>query len=79
MNDDTPVIQTAATPGDASPQPDAGRDAAPKRKRSKSSKAAAEAAIAATEARIGYKFSDHARLTLEGFNIFDAKVSDIDS
>ena len=63
MNDDTPVVQSAATPGDASPQPDAGREAAPKKKRSKSSKAAvAEAAIAATEARIGYKFSDPAVL-----------------
>jgi len=63
MNDDTPVIQSAATPADAGPQPDAGRDAAPKKKRSKSSKAAAaEAAIAATEARLGYKFSDSAVL-----------------
>ena len=63
MNDDTPVIQSAATPADAGPQPDAGRDAAPKKKRSRSSKAAAaEAAIAATEARLGYKFSDPAVL-----------------
>jgi ribonuclease-3 len=63
MNDDTPVIQSAATPADAGPQPDAGRDSAPKKKRSKSSKAAAaEAAIAATEARLGYKFSDSAVL-----------------
>jgi hypothetical protein len=27
---------------------------------------------------LGYKFSDRIRLTLEGFNIFDAEVSDID-
>jgi hypothetical protein len=27
---------------------------------------------------VGYKFSDRLRLTLEGFNLFDARVSDID-
>jgi hypothetical protein len=27
---------------------------------------------------VGYKFSEKVRLTLEGFNLFDAKVSDID-
>ena len=27
---------------------------------------------------VGYKFSDRIRLTLEGFNLFDAEVSDID-
>ncbi len=27
---------------------------------------------------VGYKFSDRVRLALEGFNLFDAKVSDID-
>jgi hypothetical protein len=27
---------------------------------------------------VGYKFSEKVRLTLEGFNIFDAEVSDID-
>ena len=27
---------------------------------------------------LGYKFSDRVRLTLEGFNLFDAEVSDID-
>ena len=27
---------------------------------------------------IGYKFSDHVRLVVEGFNLFDAEVSDID-
>jgi outer membrane receptor protein involved in Fe transport len=26
----------------------------------------------------GYKFSDHVRMTLEGFNLLDAEVSDID-
>jgi outer membrane receptor protein involved in Fe transport len=29
-------------------------------------------------AEVGYKFAEHLRLTLEGFNIFDAEVSDID-
>jgi len=27
---------------------------------------------------VGYKFSDRLRLRLEGFNLFDAEVSDID-
>ena len=27
---------------------------------------------------VGYKFSEHIRLTLEGYNLFDAEVSDID-
>ena len=27
---------------------------------------------------VGYKFSNRIRLTLEGFNLFDAEVSDID-
>ena len=60
MNDDSPVIQDSRTSGQPSPQ----SAAAPKKKRSKSVKAAeARAAIAATETRIGYKFSDTALLT----------------
>jgi len=27
---------------------------------------------------VGYKFSDNVRVSLEGFNLFDAEVSDID-
>jgi ribonuclease-3 len=65
MNDDTPVIQDNPVTGESSPQADAGREAAPKKKRSKAAeaKAAEKAAIAATEARVGYKFSDAALLT----------------
>jgi ribonuclease-3 len=65
MNDDTPVIQDNTTSGEPSPQADAGREAVPKKKRSKAAeaKAAEKAAVAATEARIGYKFSDPALLT----------------
>jgi ribonuclease III len=64
MNDEAPDIQDSRTSGEPSATPDAGGKAAPKNKRSKGSKAtAAKAAIAATEARIGYKFSDSALLT----------------
>jgi ribonuclease III len=65
MNDDTPVIQDNPVTGASSPQADGGREAAPKKKRSKAAeaKAAEKAAIAATEARIGYQFSDPALLT----------------
>ena len=65
MNDDTPVIQDNPVTGELSPQADAGREAAPKKKRSKAAEAKAteKAAIAATEARIGYQFSDPALLT----------------
>jgi ribonuclease-3 len=61
MNDETPVIQNPATSAEPSPQPAAGRGAAPKKKLGKA--AAAKAAIAAIEGRIGYKFSDSALLT----------------
>ena len=46
MNDETPDIQTSSSAGEASPQPDAGREAAPaKKKRSKiSAKAASRGA-----------------------------------
>jgi outer membrane receptor protein involved in Fe transport len=27
---------------------------------------------------VGYRISNHARLVLEGYNLFDSKVSDID-
>jgi ribonuclease III len=63
MNDDTPVIQNPKTSGQPSPQPDAGAAAPKKKRRSKSAKAAeAKVAIAATEARLGYKFKDPALL-----------------
>ena len=54
MNDETPVIRDSPTQGE-SPQPDAGREAAAKKKRGKVS---AKAAAAAIEARIGHKFGD---------------------
>jgi ribonuclease-3 len=59
MNDDTPAIQNSPTPGEPSQQPDAGRETAAKKKRSKVS---AKAATAAIEARIGHKFGDPALL-----------------
>src|ERR1019366_10002007 len=56
MNDESPNTQTSSPSGEASPQPDAGREpAAAKKKRSKIS---AKAAAAAIEARIGHKFAD---------------------
>ena len=60
MNDETPVIQDSATAGAPSQQPEAGGEAAPKKKRGKVS---AKAAAAAIEARIGHKFADPALLT----------------
>ena len=60
MNDETPDIQILSSSGEASPQPDAGREPAAKKKRSKIS---AKAAAAALEARIGHKFSDATLLT----------------
>jgi ribonuclease-3 len=64
MNDDTPVIQNSPISGEPSEKPDAGGETAPKKKRSKATKAAeAKAAFAATEQRIGYKFTDPALLT----------------
>ena len=72
MIDETPDIHTAkpagSKPGEATARPDAVGDggAVKKKRRSKSSKsskaAATKAAIAATETRIGYKFSDAALL-----------------
>src|SRR5712691_4664713 len=60
MNDETPDLQTASSSGEASHQPDAGRElAAAKKKRGKIS---AKAATAALEARIGHKFADPALL-----------------
>src|SRR6202163_4115917 len=56
MNDETPDLQTASSSGEASLQPDGGREpAAVKKKRSRIS---AKAATAAIEARIGHKFAD---------------------
>ena len=60
MNDETADIQTSATAGEASPQPDAG--GAPVAAKKKRSKVSAKAATAAIEARIGHKFADPALL-----------------
>ena len=60
MIDDAQEIQTPPSSGEVNPQPDAGREPAPKKKRSKVS---AKAATAAIEARIGHKFADPALLT----------------
>ena len=59
MNDDAQDIQTPSQPGEASAQPDAGGEPAAKKKRSKVSAKAAQAAL---EARIGHKFADAALL-----------------
>jgi ribonuclease-3 len=59
MNDDAQDIQTPSQPGEASPQPEAGREPVAKKKRSKVSAKAAQAAL---EARIGHKFADPALL-----------------
>jgi ribonuclease III len=58
MNDETQDLQISPAAGAASPEPDAGSEPA-KKKRSKVSARAAQAAI---EARIGHKFSDSALL-----------------
>jgi ribonuclease-3 len=59
MNDETPDLQTPSS-GDTSPQPEAVRG--PARTPKKPTKAAAKAATAALEARIGHKFADPALL-----------------
>jgi ribonuclease-3 len=59
MNDDAQDIQTPSQPGEAPPQPGAGREPVAKKKRSKVSAKAAQAAL---EARIGHKFADPALL-----------------
>src|SRR5258707_13079235 len=56
MNDETPDIQTSSSSGEASHQPDAGREPATVKK--KRTKISAKAATAAIEARIGHKFAD---------------------
>jgi ribonuclease III len=61
MNDEAPDIQSAPS-GEASPKPDAGREVAPPKKKPGKA-AAARAAIAAIEARIGHKFADSSLLT----------------
>ncbi|MCC8938956.1 MULTISPECIES: ribonuclease III [Bradyrhizobium] len=65
MNDETPAITDQPPPGEPSQTPAATTStAAPKKRRSKAAKAAVEkAAIAGTEARIGYAFSNPALLT----------------
>ncbi len=60
MNDETAIIPDTSTSGEPGQQEDAGREAAPKKRRGK---AGAKAAAAAIEGRIGYKFSDPALLT----------------
>jgi ribonuclease-3 len=59
MNDESPEILNPSSAGEASPPPDAGHEPAAKKKRSKVSAKAAQAAI---EARIGHKFADSALL-----------------
>jgi ribonuclease III len=59
MIDETAVVPTPAASGEPNQQADAPPEAAPKKKRGK---AAAKAASAAIEGRIGYKFSDPALL-----------------
>ncbi|MBR0796162.1 ribonuclease III [Bradyrhizobium jicamae] len=64
MNDETPAIKDQPPPGEPSESAAAGGAAVPKKRRSKAAKAAEErAAIAGTEARIGYTFADPALLT----------------
>lgn len=60
MNADAPDIHTSPSSGEASLRPDAGREAAPGRK--KRSRVGARASAAALEARIGHKFTDAALL-----------------
>ena len=60
MKDETAIIPDTSTSGEPGRQEDAGREAAPKKRRGK---AGAKAAAAAIEGRIGYKFSDPALLT----------------
>lgn len=67
MNDDTPVIQKPAKPGDASQEPDAaptsaaGKKSAPKKKQGRSARKTA-AALNSLEVRIGHKFTKRAGL-----------------
>ncbi|WP_426442704.1 ribonuclease III [Bradyrhizobium genosp. P] len=64
MNDETSIINDQPPAGEPSQTSDAGGEAAPKKRRSKAAKAADEkAAIAGTESRIGYTFSDPLLLT----------------
>jgi ribonuclease-3 len=57
MNDETPDLLTSSSPGETSPRPaPEGESATAKKKLGK--KAAARAAAAALEARIGHKFTD---------------------
>jgi ribonuclease-3 len=60
MNDELPDIQTSSSAGDAGSRPDPGDTPAVAKK--KRGKAGARAAVAAIEARIGYRFSDPALL-----------------
>jgi ribonuclease-3 len=60
MNDESPDTHPPSSPGEASPQPDAGRGAAAAKKKRR--RVSAKAAAAAIEARIGHKFADPALL-----------------
>ena len=60
MIDDTPAIQTSAKSGDASPQPDAAVDAAPKKKAGAGARKTA--ALNSLQTRIGHKFAKRAVL-----------------
>jgi len=58
MNDETPVLRDTPTQGE-SPQPDAGREAVPKKKRGKVSAKAAAAAIEASALEPRQSASEH--------------------
>jgi len=60
MIDDTPAIQTSTKTGDASPQPDAGAEAAPKKKAGAGARKTA--ALNSLQTRIGHKFVKRAVL-----------------
>ena len=59
MNDEAQDIRTPSSAGEASPQPDVGHEPVAKKKRTKVSAKAAQAAL---EGRIGHKFTDAALL-----------------
>jgi ribonuclease III len=57
MNDETPDILTSSSSGETSPRPDSGGEGV-MAKKTRGKRAAARAAAAALEARIGHKFAD---------------------
>jgi len=74
MNDDAPDIHAASSTGEASLQPDGGREAAPGKKKRTRVKAKAAAAAAALEERIGHKFADPALLTTAFTHVSAAQI-----